>query len=112
MGAAKNRRPPVGGAYVVVCGNIGTVYRGPDETKARRIYAEYADLSIRRYGRASDEPVTLLLDGEVLFEHLPAWATADDDDDDDGCSRNGPVPPDAEQGGSRNTPVSAPREKG
>jgi hypothetical protein len=46
--------------YEVVCGNIGTVYQGDDETEANRIFDIYVDQSKNSVGsRAEGESVTI-----------------------------------------------------
>jgi hypothetical protein len=56
--------------YEVICGNIGTVYSGNDPVEANRVYGEYVRQSRSGYGRASGEPVTQLVDGEIHLEHF------------------------------------------
>lgn len=57
--------------YMVVVGNVGTVYVGPNPIEARREYGEMKRASLAPFGRASGESVTLFMDGEPLkgFEH-------------------------------------------
>lgn len=57
--------------YTVLVGNIGTVYEGPLFKQALEDYAEYKQQSETNYGRAAGEPVTLLKDGEIKWEHNP-----------------------------------------
>lgn len=45
--------------YTVVVGNIGQVYEGNSPILARCTYREYVELSKAKYGRISQEPVTL-----------------------------------------------------
>lgn len=52
--------------YEVVVGNIGTVYSGSNGFKANTVYQSYAGLSRRGIGRAAEEPVNLLRDGEII----------------------------------------------
>lgn len=54
--------------YEVIVGNIGTVYNGPDSKKANEAFNEYKQQSLTGYGRASHEPVTLMVDGEPSKE--------------------------------------------
>lgn len=54
--------------YEVLVGNIGTIYSGPDRKQALKDYGEYKRQSIKNYGRAAGEPVTLLQDGEPIME--------------------------------------------
>lgn len=46
--------------YQVVVGNIGTVYDGPDESKAREKFSIYKKDSQDGYGRAAGEPVCII----------------------------------------------------
>jgi hypothetical protein len=55
----------------VVVANLGTVYHGTDEVKAREEYAEYKRISESGYGRAAHEEVTLFLNGEPVEQHVP-----------------------------------------
>lgn len=57
--------------YDVIVGNIGTIYTGSSEADARTIYADYVQTSIAGFGRAGNEPVTLMKDGEISEEHTP-----------------------------------------
>lgn len=62
--------------WSVIVGNIGTVYHGHSESKARTTYLNYVHQSQAAYGRASGEPVTLLRDGEPVKEYAygDPWA--------------------------------------
>ena len=55
--------------YEVVVGNLGTVYAGPSQHFAMTAYRHYVGESMAHYGRAADEPVTLLADNEIVLEH-------------------------------------------
>lgn len=57
--------------YIVVVGNLGTVYDGEDEDVATYAYADYVGVSDTGYGRLAFEPVTLFADGEPVLEHEP-----------------------------------------
>jgi hypothetical protein len=57
--------------WQVIVGNVGTVYDGKDGFKAKQEYAAYKALSVEGYGRAGNEPVTLMRDGEPVWEHIP-----------------------------------------
>lgn len=61
----------IGHEWEVNVGNVGTVYVGDDEVLARRKYGLYVQLSSDGEGRAAHEPVTLLVDGEPIAEHIP-----------------------------------------
>jgi hypothetical protein len=56
----------------VIVGNIGSVYRGHDETRARMHYNEYVDQSKSGRGRAGNELVTLFINGEEKESYEPA----------------------------------------
>jgi hypothetical protein len=51
--------------HEVIVGNIGTVYSGEDEARAKQFFWHYAELSRTLGGRASGESVTWLVDGGV-----------------------------------------------
>lgn len=52
--------------HEVVVGNIGTVYRGTDNVKAARAFADYAEQSAGLAGaRCYGEEVTWFADGEI-----------------------------------------------
>lgn len=57
--------------YEVMVGNIGCVFTGPgsDGEVAESVYQQYVEASNAECGRTSGEPVTLLLDGEIVKEH-------------------------------------------
>lgn len=59
--------------YQVIVGNLGTVYDGANPIEARREFGEMKRMSQAPLGRASGEPVTLMMDGEPLkgFEYEP-----------------------------------------
>ena len=59
--------------YQVIIRNIGTVYDGCNKTDAIKTYNEYCKLSTDNYGRAGNEVVTLLTDGEIDREHFPVY---------------------------------------
>jgi hypothetical protein len=56
--------------YQVIVGNIGTVYSGGNKFQAITKYNTYVGQSKRGYGRAADESVTLMADGEPIREHF------------------------------------------
>ena len=64
--------------YEVIVGNVGTVYDGPRRHEAMTQYAQYVSRSQAGDGRAADEPVTLLKDGEIIREHTPPAAACDE----------------------------------
>lgn len=64
--------------YEVIVGNIGTVYEGHNKAAALRYYETYVKHSKEQYGRASNEPVTVMMDGDIMVEYFPP--TTEDDD--------------------------------
>lgn len=64
--------------WEVICGNVGTVYDGTDEDEARRKFAVYVEQSKSGRGRAGNEDVTLLCNGEIVEEHSGTHAEVDD----------------------------------
>jgi len=57
--------------YQVIVGNIGTVYDAGDREWAQSNYDDYVALSKSRQGRAADESVVMLENGEVVAEYCP-----------------------------------------
>lgn len=57
--------------YQVIVGNVGTVYDGDDYAEARKEYSVQVGWSMLSSGRAANEPVTLMADGDVAMEHIP-----------------------------------------
>jgi hypothetical protein len=55
--------------YQVIVGNIGTVYNGTNLATAKKVYREYWNQSDAQYGRASNEDVTLMRNGEPIRTH-------------------------------------------
>jgi tetratricopeptide (TPR) repeat protein len=55
--------------YVVVVGNIGTVYSGPSQSEAMKHYSEYVRQSKTGGGRAGGEDVTLFKNDQIVKEH-------------------------------------------
>lgn len=60
--------------YQVIVGNVGTVYSGNDFKKARGAFSSYKVQSKGGYGRASNEQVTLMENGEIKREYSPPKA--------------------------------------
>lgn len=56
--------------YSVIVGNVGTVYDGPDRQIAFASYDSWVRTSDEGRGSGAGEPVTLMRDGEPLFEHM------------------------------------------
>lgn len=65
--------------YEVIVGNIGTVYSGPSKSAAERDFEGYVRQSREGYGRAANEPVTLMCAGEPVKEYEPAEQPEQDD---------------------------------
>ena len=57
--------------YQVIVGNIGQTTDTNDEAEARKDYNEYVEISKSGVGRAGNEPVVLMEDGEPIEEHSP-----------------------------------------
>ena len=57
--------------YEVIVSNIGTVYEGTHGTVARAAFREYVHASKKKRGRAANEQVVMLEDGEPVKEYLP-----------------------------------------
>ena len=58
--------------YLLIVGNIGTVYRGTNGFEAMKQYGQYVALSKAPHGRASGENVTLFCDDEIKREFVGA----------------------------------------
>lgn len=69
--------------YQVVVGNVGTVYEGPNKSRAEKEFAAYKAISLTGKGRAGGEDVTVLFtDGQtgnqdVFLEHAGHLQTAE-----------------------------------
>jgi hypothetical protein len=63
--------------YEVIVGNIGTVVETNNPIVARAAYGEYKRQSQSGYGRAANEPVVVLKDGEVDIEYNPPYSEED-----------------------------------
>lgn len=57
--------------YEIIVGNIGSVLQTNQLRDALMTYSNYKQQSISKYGRAGNEQVTLLDQGEPLYEHFP-----------------------------------------
>lgn len=57
--------------YEVIVGNVGRVFESENLFTASKVYGEYKRQSRGSYGRAANEPVTLMADGEPLYEYNP-----------------------------------------
>ena len=62
--------------FEVIVGNIGNVYSGNNYMRARTLFTRYVKDSKRGYGRASQEPVTMLHNGEPTLEHNGGWCNS------------------------------------
>ena len=58
-------------AYQVIVGNIGSVFIGENENKARQSFNECVKLSKNKYGRWAVEPVTLFKGDTIIKEYTP-----------------------------------------
>jgi hypothetical protein len=56
--------------WEVICGNVGTVYRGANGFEARQAFYGMRKASLAPCGRASGESVVLMRDGEIVQEHI------------------------------------------
>lgn len=57
--------------HQIIVGNIGTVYDGGENEKAKDAFEEYKDQSQNNYGKASGEPVTWMRNDEIYKEFRP-----------------------------------------
>lgn len=62
--------------WEVLVGNIGIVFTSEREDAARWQFTYYLRQSRSGTGRAAREPVTLLLDGDIVAEYEPTNRTA------------------------------------
>ena len=58
-------------AFIVIVGNIGTVYSGPNGFYARQSFEHYKRKSKRGEGQGANEPVTLMRNDEIRDEYIP-----------------------------------------
>ena len=58
--------------YELIAGNVGMVYNGNDGEQAHCMFVDYIERSQSGRGRAAWEPITLLKNGEILLDFLPA----------------------------------------
>jgi hypothetical protein len=56
--------------YLVVVGNLGTVHSGANRADAMKTFTEYVSQSKRKQGRAANEDVTVMQDGEPIREYI------------------------------------------
>ena len=56
--------------FEVYVGNIGMVYDGNNKEEAKKVFVEYVEQSTMKYGRASNEDVTLFEEGEPIENHF------------------------------------------
>lgn len=54
----------------VIVGNVGVVYSGTSGFDARKLYNQYVGISAQGVGRAGNESVTLMRDGDIHLEHI------------------------------------------
>ena len=60
--------------YMLVVGNIGTVYTGQNGFEANTLFQSYVGASHAKHGRASGEDVTLFKDGEPHREYIGRYS--------------------------------------
>lgn len=58
--------------YVVIVGNLGTVYHGKTKRLAYEHFEHYKRCSTEERGRVRGEPVTVFEDGKIVLEHVPS----------------------------------------
>ncbi len=58
--------------YIVIVGNVGTVFNSTNKKDAIAIYKEYVKMSDSSRGRIGGEGVVLFCDDEPLYEHFGA----------------------------------------
>ena len=58
-------------SYQVIISNIGTVYDDTNKFDAWLTFQDYESDSKNNYGRASNETVTMLKNGEISAEYNP-----------------------------------------
>lgn len=56
--------------YEVIVGNVGTIYDGGSYREALKRFKTYVEISKSGSGRAGNEDVTLMRDGEIIKEHF------------------------------------------
>ena len=56
--------------YEVVVGNLGSVHAGSNGRTARQIFVDYCNASVKGWGRAAGESVTLFRDDEIVEEYI------------------------------------------
>lgn len=57
--------------YEVIVQNVGVVYRGDHEAKAKILYDDYVRMSKLPHGRTSGAGVDLYVDGEPQDSYIP-----------------------------------------
>lgn len=57
-------------SFIVIVGNIGTVYSGLSLFEADAAFSAYRRASIDNAGRAAGESVTMFKDYDILREHI------------------------------------------
>ena len=58
--------------YIVIVGNVGTVFNSNNKKDAIAIYKEYVVISKNSVGRVGGEDVVLTCNDDPLYEHLGA----------------------------------------
>lgn len=59
--------------YEVIVGNVGTVYRGTQRWEALVAYRTYRLQSYFDVGRTGNEEITLIEDGELIYQYTPVF---------------------------------------
>jgi hypothetical protein len=59
--------------YEVIVGNIGLVCDTDNRSVANNVFDEYVDSSKNGRGKAFNEEVTMLINGIVVLEYIPAY---------------------------------------
>lgn len=67
--------------FEVLVGNIGCVYSGNDHDGALKDFHEYVSQSMSGYGRAGNESVVLIRDGEPINGHYPGYDDENSDEE-------------------------------
>lgn len=57
--------------HEIIVGNVGTVHSGKKQDEAYKAFQEYVEISKQGQGRAGNEPVTWMRDGEPYLEYEP-----------------------------------------
>lgn len=72
--AAKEAKAQESNEYMLIVGNIGTVYTGHNGFEANTLFQSYVSASHAKHGRASGEDVTLFKNGEPHREYIGRYS--------------------------------------